>query len=131
VLRQAIQAFRKGGTLSIPSVCGSLLDTVPFDASFGKSITMKIGQMNIVAAFGNELPSVRAESLPRGSASASVAMSIRSKMNAVPMSVCNGRKLVAVSPMTGPLATQEKSNRNIRWDRPSLCSLDWRFIILR
>ena len=44
VLRQAIQAVRKGGTLSIPGVYGGLLDKVPFGAAFGKGITMKMGQ---------------------------------------------------------------------------------------
>jgi len=39
VLRQAIQAVRKGGTLSIPGVYGGLLDKVPFGAAFGKGIT--------------------------------------------------------------------------------------------
>jgi len=47
VLRQAIQAARKGGTLSIPGVYGGLLDKVPFGAAFGKGITMKVGQTNM------------------------------------------------------------------------------------
>lgn len=47
VLRQAIQAVRKGGTLSIPGVYGGLLDKVPFGAAFGKGITMKMGQTNV------------------------------------------------------------------------------------
>jgi threonine dehydrogenase-like Zn-dependent dehydrogenase len=47
VLRQAIQAVRKGGTVSIPGVYGGLLDKVPFGASFGKGITMKMGQTNM------------------------------------------------------------------------------------
>jgi threonine dehydrogenase-like Zn-dependent dehydrogenase len=47
VLRQAIQAIRKGGTLSIPGVYGGLLDKVPFGAAFGKGITMKMGQTNM------------------------------------------------------------------------------------
>jgi threonine dehydrogenase-like Zn-dependent dehydrogenase len=49
VLRQAIQAVRKGGTLSIPGVYGGLLDKVPFGAAFGKGITMKMGQTNMHA----------------------------------------------------------------------------------
>nr|WP_246409888.1 zinc-binding dehydrogenase [Granulicella aggregans] len=44
VLRQAIQAVRKGGTLSIPGVYGGLLDKVPFGAAFGKGITMKMAR---------------------------------------------------------------------------------------
>jgi len=47
VLRQAIQAVRKGGTLSIPGVYGGLLDKVPFGAAFGKGVTMKMGQTNM------------------------------------------------------------------------------------
>lgn len=47
VLRQAIQAVRKGGTLSIPGVYGGMLDKVPFGAAFGKGITMKMGQTDM------------------------------------------------------------------------------------
>ena len=47
VLRQAIQAVRKGGTLSIPGVYGGLLDKVPFGAAFGKGLTMKMGQTHM------------------------------------------------------------------------------------
>jgi threonine dehydrogenase-like Zn-dependent dehydrogenase len=48
VLRQAIQAVRKGGTVSIPGVYGGLLDKVPFGAAFGKGITMKMGQTHMM-----------------------------------------------------------------------------------
>jgi threonine dehydrogenase-like Zn-dependent dehydrogenase len=47
VLRQAIQAVRKGGTLSIPGVYGGDLDQLNFGAAFGKGITMKMGQTNM------------------------------------------------------------------------------------
>lgn len=47
VLRQAIMAVRKGGTLSIPGVYGGFLDKVPFGAAFGKGITMKMGQTHM------------------------------------------------------------------------------------
>lgn len=47
VLRQAIQAVRKGGTLSIPGVYVGILDKVPFGAAFGKGITMRMGQTNM------------------------------------------------------------------------------------
>jgi threonine dehydrogenase-like Zn-dependent dehydrogenase len=47
VLRQAIQAIRKGGTLSIPGVYGGALDKIPFGAAFGKGITMKMGQTHM------------------------------------------------------------------------------------
>jgi threonine dehydrogenase-like Zn-dependent dehydrogenase len=47
VLRQAIQAVCKGGTVSIPGVYGGLLDKVPLGAAFGKGVTMKMGQTNM------------------------------------------------------------------------------------
>jgi threonine dehydrogenase-like Zn-dependent dehydrogenase len=47
VLRQAIQAIRKGGTLSIPGVYGGLLDKVNFGAAFGKGINMNMGQTHM------------------------------------------------------------------------------------
>ena len=47
VLRQAIQAIRKGGTLSIPGVYGGVLDKVNFGAAFGKGVNMKMGQTNM------------------------------------------------------------------------------------
>jgi len=48
VLRQAIQACRKGGTVSIPGVYGGLLDKVPFGAAFGKGLTLKMGQTHVM-----------------------------------------------------------------------------------
>lgn len=47
VLRQAIQACRKGGTVSIPGVYGGLLDKVPFGAAFAKGLTLKMGQTHM------------------------------------------------------------------------------------
>jgi threonine dehydrogenase-like Zn-dependent dehydrogenase len=47
VLRQAIQACRKGGTVSIPGVYGGFLDKVPFGASFGKGLIFKMGQTHM------------------------------------------------------------------------------------
>jgi threonine dehydrogenase-like Zn-dependent dehydrogenase len=43
-LRQAIQACKKGGTVSIPGVYGGFLDKIPFGAAFGKGLTFKMGQ---------------------------------------------------------------------------------------
>ena len=43
-LRQAIQAARKGGTVSVPGVYGGFLDKFPFGAAFGKGLTFKMGQ---------------------------------------------------------------------------------------
>jgi threonine dehydrogenase-like Zn-dependent dehydrogenase len=46
-LRQAIQACRKGGTVSIPGVYGGLLDKMPFGAAFNKALTLKMGQTHV------------------------------------------------------------------------------------
>jgi threonine dehydrogenase-like Zn-dependent dehydrogenase len=47
VLREAIQACRKGGTLSIPGVYGGFLDKIPFGAAFNKGLTLKMGQTHV------------------------------------------------------------------------------------
>lgn len=43
-LRQAIQACKKGGTVSVPGVYGGFVDKFPFGAAFGKGLTLKMGQ---------------------------------------------------------------------------------------
>lgn len=43
-LRQALQACKKSGTVSIPGVYGGFLDKIPFGAAFGKGLTLKMGQ---------------------------------------------------------------------------------------
>ncbi|MBI2815424.1 MAG: glutathione-dependent formaldehyde dehydrogenase [Acidobacteria bacterium] len=43
-LRQAIQACRKGGTVSIPGVYTGFIDKFPIGAAFGKGLTFKMGQ---------------------------------------------------------------------------------------
>jgi threonine dehydrogenase-like Zn-dependent dehydrogenase len=47
VLRQAIVACRKGGTVSVPGVYGGLLDKIPFGAFVNKGLTMKTGQTHV------------------------------------------------------------------------------------
>jgi threonine dehydrogenase-like Zn-dependent dehydrogenase len=47
VLREAIQACRKGGTLSIPGVYGGFIDKVPLGAAFAKGLTLKMGQTHV------------------------------------------------------------------------------------
>ncbi|MDB6053739.1 MAG: Alcohol dehydrogenase GroES domain protein [Verrucomicrobiales bacterium] len=47
VLRQAIMACRKGGTVSIPGVYGGIIDKVPMGAAFGKGLTLKMGQTHM------------------------------------------------------------------------------------
>jgi threonine dehydrogenase-like Zn-dependent dehydrogenase len=49
VLRQAIQACRKGGTVSIPGVYGGFIDKVPMGAAFNKALTFKMGQTHMQA----------------------------------------------------------------------------------
>lgn len=44
VLRQIIQACRKGGNVSIPGVYGGVIDKVPFGAAFSKGLTFRMGQ---------------------------------------------------------------------------------------
>jgi threonine dehydrogenase-like Zn-dependent dehydrogenase len=44
VLRQAIMACRKGGTVSVPGVYVGLLDKIPFGAAMNKGLTFRMGQ---------------------------------------------------------------------------------------
>jgi len=46
-LRQAIEACRKGGTVSIPGVYGGFLDKMPFGAVVNKGLTIKTGQTHV------------------------------------------------------------------------------------
>jgi threonine dehydrogenase-like Zn-dependent dehydrogenase len=47
VLRQAIQACRKGGIVSIPGVYAGFLNKLNFGAAFGKGLTFKMGQTHM------------------------------------------------------------------------------------
>ena len=47
VLRQALLACRKGGTVSVPGVYAGLLDKVPFGAAMAKGLTIKTGQTHV------------------------------------------------------------------------------------
>lgn len=47
VLRQAILACRKAGTLSVPGVYIGLLDKIPFGAVVNKGLTIKSGQTHV------------------------------------------------------------------------------------
>ena len=47
VLREAILACRKGGTVSVPGVYGGMLDKVPFGALMNKGLTIKTGQTHV------------------------------------------------------------------------------------
>jgi len=48
-LRLAIQACRKGGTVSIPGVYGGYIDNMPLGAAFNKGLTLKMGQTHVQA----------------------------------------------------------------------------------
>jgi threonine dehydrogenase-like Zn-dependent dehydrogenase len=47
VLRQVIQACRKGGTVSLPGVYGGFVDKMPMGAAFNKGLTFKMGQTHV------------------------------------------------------------------------------------
>jgi threonine dehydrogenase-like Zn-dependent dehydrogenase len=47
VLRQAIVACRKGGTVSVPGVYTGLVDKIPMGAFMNKGLTMKSGQTHV------------------------------------------------------------------------------------
>jgi len=47
VLRQAIRACRKGGTLSIPGVYGGVVDKLPLGAAFAKGLSFRMGQTHV------------------------------------------------------------------------------------
>jgi threonine dehydrogenase-like Zn-dependent dehydrogenase len=58
-LRQAIQACRKGGTVSIPGVYGGFLDKFPLGPAFAKALTFKMGQTHVQAYMKRLLDHVR------------------------------------------------------------------------
>jgi threonine dehydrogenase-like Zn-dependent dehydrogenase len=47
VLREAILAVRKGGTVSIPGVYGGFADKIPLGAIVNKGLTLKSGQTHV------------------------------------------------------------------------------------
>jgi threonine dehydrogenase-like Zn-dependent dehydrogenase len=47
VLREAILACRKGGSISVPGVYGGAVDKVPFGALVNKGLTLKTGQTHV------------------------------------------------------------------------------------
>jgi threonine dehydrogenase-like Zn-dependent dehydrogenase len=48
VLRECIQACRKGGNVSIPGVYGGFLDKIPFGAAFSKGLNFRMGQTHMM-----------------------------------------------------------------------------------
>jgi threonine dehydrogenase-like Zn-dependent dehydrogenase len=59
VLREAIMACRKGGTVSLAGVYGGPLDKVPMGAAFGKGLTFKMGQTHVHKYLGPLLERVQ------------------------------------------------------------------------
>ena len=47
VLREAIIACRKGGTVSVPGVYGGFVDKIPMGAVMNKALTIKSGQTHM------------------------------------------------------------------------------------
>lgn len=47
VLRQALQACRSGGTVSVPGVYGGVVDKIPFGSIVNKALTIKSGQTHV------------------------------------------------------------------------------------
>jgi threonine dehydrogenase-like Zn-dependent dehydrogenase len=47
VLREVIQACRKGGTVSLPGVYAGYIDKMPLGTAFGKGLTFKMGQTHV------------------------------------------------------------------------------------
>ncbi len=47
VIRQAIHACRKGGTVSFAGVYAGFIDKIPFGTAFGKGLTFKMGQTHV------------------------------------------------------------------------------------
>lgn len=47
VLRQAMTACRKGGTISIPGVYGGVIDAINFGTAFNKGLSFKMGQTHV------------------------------------------------------------------------------------
>ena len=48
VLREAIMACRKGGTVSVPGVYGGFIDKMPMGQYMNKGLTMKTGQTHMM-----------------------------------------------------------------------------------
>jgi threonine dehydrogenase-like Zn-dependent dehydrogenase len=63
VLRQAIQACRKGGTLSVPGVYAGVIDSVPFGTAFNKGLTFRMGQTHVQRYLPDLLRRVEADEI--------------------------------------------------------------------
>ena len=78
-LRQAIQACRKGGTVSVPGVYGGFIDKAPVGAFFSKGLTLKGGQTHVHRYLGPLL-----ERIEKGEVDPSFVISHRIGLDQVP-----------------------------------------------
>jgi threonine dehydrogenase-like Zn-dependent dehydrogenase len=78
-LRQAIQACRKGGTVSVPGVYGGFIDKAPVGAFFSKGLTLKGGQTHVHRYLGPLLARIE-----RGEVDPSFVISHRISLDEVP-----------------------------------------------
>lgn len=58
-LRQAVQACRKGGTVSMPGVYGSVIDKFNMGSAFAKGLTFKMGQTHVQRYLGKLLDEIK------------------------------------------------------------------------
>ena len=78
-LRQAIQACRKGGTVSVPGVYGGFVDKMPMGAFVNKGLAMKTGQTHMMRFMKPLL-----ERVERGEIDPSFVVSHRVPLNRAP-----------------------------------------------
>jgi threonine dehydrogenase-like Zn-dependent dehydrogenase len=78
-LRQAIQACRKGGTVSVPGVYGGFVDKMPMGAFVNKGLAMKTGQTHMMRFMQPLL-----ERIERGEIDPSFVVSHRVPLNRAP-----------------------------------------------
>jgi threonine dehydrogenase-like Zn-dependent dehydrogenase len=66
VLHAAIDAVRRGGTISLSGVYGGMVDPMPMMTLFDKQITLKMGQANVRRWIDDLLPLVSGDDDPLG-----------------------------------------------------------------
>jgi threonine dehydrogenase-like Zn-dependent dehydrogenase len=66
VLHSAIDAVRRGGTVSVSGVYGGMIDPMPMMTMFDKGITLRMGQANVKAWIPELLPLVTDDADPLG-----------------------------------------------------------------
>ena len=66
VLRNAIDAVRRGGTISLSGVYGGMADPLPMMELFDKQIQLRMGQANVHRWIPDVLPLVEGDGDPLG-----------------------------------------------------------------